>query len=78
MLQLDDKLSELMGVQELPRTGLPEAVGKLLKPLEPLTFTHTIEWVSRLMGVGLGRPTIVVCFLCLNNNCCFLHRLMFA
>jgi chromatin remodeling complex protein RSC6 len=46
MLQLDDKLSELLGVQELPRTGLPEAVGKLLKPLEPLTFTHTIEWVS--------------------------------
>eukprot|EP00775_Hariotina_reticulata_P005421 gene5421-5654_t len=43
VLHLDDKLSGLMGTEELPRTRLPEAVGKLLKPLEPLTFSHTID-----------------------------------
>jgi hypothetical protein len=43
MLQLDEKLSSLLGCQQLVREGLPSAVGKLLQPLQPIKVKHTIE-----------------------------------
>lgn len=41
-LQLDDKLEVVFGTKQLAAAALPQALGKLLQPLEPVTVTHTI------------------------------------
>jgi chromatin remodeling complex protein RSC6 len=41
-LQLDDKLEPIFGTKQLPAAALPEALGRLLEPLKPVTVTHTI------------------------------------
>jgi hypothetical protein len=39
---LDDKLEAVFGTKQLAAAALPQALGKLLQPLEPVTVTHTI------------------------------------
>lgn len=41
-LQLDDKLSAIFGTNQMPAAALPQALGRLLQPLEPVTVTHII------------------------------------
>lgn len=42
-LQLDEKLAAVFGTKQLFAAALPQEVGKLLQPLEPVTVTHTIQ-----------------------------------
>lgn len=42
-LVLDEPLQAIMGVKQLPAAALPQALGTLLQPLQPVVVTHTIE-----------------------------------
>lgn len=41
-LQLDDKLEPIIGTKQLSAAALPQALGRLLEPLKPITVTHNI------------------------------------
>lgn len=41
-LQLDAKLEPIFGTKQLAVAALPQALGALLQPLEPVTITHAI------------------------------------
>lgn len=41
-LQLDDKLEPIFGTKQLSTAALPQALGRLLEPLKPITVTHNI------------------------------------
>jgi hypothetical protein len=41
-LQLDEQLEAIFGTKQLAAAALPQALGRLLQPLEAVTVTHTI------------------------------------
>lgn len=43
VLQLDERLEAILGTKQLPAASLPQALGKLLQPLQPVEVKHTIE-----------------------------------